>query len=275
MLRSRPFALALFAAVGWSGVAAAADLSAIDRTIQKEPAYQSKAPTYCLLVFGPEAQHRVWLVVDGDTLYVDRNGNGDLTEPGEKVPSRKDKNSDPDGERYTFDAGDLRTGERLHKNLTVNATNLSLFSSSVTNRSNAQEALKKDPKAKGFLVAVEIDRPGLKGSGVGGRLLEQAGILDLGGVLQFADTPKEAPVIHFDGPWQVTFYGERPKLRLGREEDFVLVVGTPGRGAGTFAMLDYEDTIPEKALPKAEITLTAKEPGRPPPKELHELKERC
>ena len=31
----------------------------------------------------PEAQTRVWIVQDGDTLYVDRNGNGDLTEPGE------------------------------------------------------------------------------------------------------------------------------------------------------------------------------------------------
>src|SRR5262249_33608756 len=46
----------------------AADLSKIDRTIGKEPVYQSK-PDYCLLVFGPEAKTRVWLILDGSTIY--------------------------------------------------------------------------------------------------------------------------------------------------------------------------------------------------------------
>lgn len=63
---------------------AAADLTKIDRTIPKEPAYQGK-PQYCLLVFGPDARTHVWLVLDGEVLYVDRNGNGDLTEKGEQV----------------------------------------------------------------------------------------------------------------------------------------------------------------------------------------------
>ncbi len=40
--------------------APAGDLGKIDRTIAKEPAYQTK-PKYCLLVFGPEAKIRVWL----------------------------------------------------------------------------------------------------------------------------------------------------------------------------------------------------------------------
>ena len=39
---------------------AGSDLAKIDRHIKKEPAYQGK-PKYCLLVFGPEAKHRVWL----------------------------------------------------------------------------------------------------------------------------------------------------------------------------------------------------------------------
>jgi hypothetical protein len=62
----------------------AADLSKADRTIKKEPTYKTK-PKYCLLVFGPEAKTRVWVVIDGDAAYVDRNGNGDLTEPGKRV----------------------------------------------------------------------------------------------------------------------------------------------------------------------------------------------
>jgi hypothetical protein len=54
---------------------AAADLSKIARTIRKEPHYKVK-PKYALLVFGPEAKTRVWIVEDGETLYVDRNADG-------------------------------------------------------------------------------------------------------------------------------------------------------------------------------------------------------
>src|SRR5260370_10668649 len=76
------WALALLA-IGSARVGAA-DLSKIDRTIAKEPAYKSK-PKYCLVVFGPEAKTRVWLVLDGDVLYVDRNGDGDLTGKDERI----------------------------------------------------------------------------------------------------------------------------------------------------------------------------------------------
>jgi len=50
----------------------------------KEPQYRHE-PRYALLVFGPQREQRVWIVLDGATLYVDRNGNGDLTEPDERL----------------------------------------------------------------------------------------------------------------------------------------------------------------------------------------------
>ena|SRR6266404_4468310 len=84
----RWIAALLICAACWNA-ALAADLSKIDRTIRKEPTYQSKSPKYCLLVFGPDAAARVWLVLDGDVLYVDRKGNGDLTEDGERIESAK------------------------------------------------------------------------------------------------------------------------------------------------------------------------------------------
>jgi hypothetical protein len=65
-------------------LAHAADLAKIDRTLKKEPTYKGR-PAYFPLVFGPEAKTQVWLVLDGDTLYVDRNGNGELTEKAERV----------------------------------------------------------------------------------------------------------------------------------------------------------------------------------------------
>src|SRR5690349_1958327 len=61
------------------------DLTQIGRSIAKEPIYQSE-PHYALLVFGPQAAHRSWMVMDGDgILYLDRNGNSDLTEPEERI----------------------------------------------------------------------------------------------------------------------------------------------------------------------------------------------
>ena len=61
------------------------DLSTIDRTIAREPVYESQ-PHYALFVFGPQGADRSWLVVDGDRVaYIDRNGNGDLTDPEDRV----------------------------------------------------------------------------------------------------------------------------------------------------------------------------------------------
>ena len=101
--------LALVTAIVVAQPAHAADLAKIDRTIKTEPAYQSK-PTYCLLVFGPEANTRVWLVVDGDVLYMDRNGNGDLTEAGKRVTRDRGK---------AFKAGDIFDGPTRYRHLWV------------------------------------------------------------------------------------------------------------------------------------------------------------
>lgn len=101
--------LPLLASLIWSATGSAADLTKIDRSIVKEPAYKSK-PKYCLLVFGPAAKTRIWLVLDGEVLYVDRNANGDLTEMGES--QAKDK------------SGAWSIGEVFEKDRTAKHTNL-------------------------------------------------------------------------------------------------------------------------------------------------------
>src|SRR5262249_25537794 len=100
--------------------ATAADLSKIDRTIAKEPKYQSK-PKYCLLVFGPEAKTNVWLVLDGDVLYVDRNGNGDLTEEGEhvKVPAFSSSTCPAWGRERSIEVGDISVRGLTHTGLVI------------------------------------------------------------------------------------------------------------------------------------------------------------
>jgi hypothetical protein len=75
-------------ALSWSVACApawAADYSKVDRTIRKEPAYE-RSPKYALLLFGAEARLRVWVVLDGETVYLERNADGDLTGKGNRFP---------------------------------------------------------------------------------------------------------------------------------------------------------------------------------------------
>ena len=95
-----------------------------DRRLTKEPAYQ-RTPRYYLLVFGAEAKTSVWLVFDGTTLYVDRNGNGDLTEPGERFTPKESKvTTEIEGKEYPhldYDIPDVteRDGKTKHTQLRV------------------------------------------------------------------------------------------------------------------------------------------------------------
>jgi hypothetical protein len=262
--------LSLLACLIFSQTAWSADLTRIDRSIAKEPLYKTKTPEYCLLVFGPEAKTRVWLVRDGDALYVDRNGNGDLTEPGEKVAAHA-RYSVPEENVYTFQAGDIRVGQHLHKDLAVNMVKLADFADS-------DEAVKahvsKDPQARGYMVAIEMEIPGLEGRGAEGRVVQQAVFADYHGLLKFARKPHDAPIIHFGGPFQISlFYPQR--LQPGQPVDVTLGVGTPGFGPGTMAYIFYDGVIPRNAYPKLEITYAAVRPGEPPLKEEYELRGRC
>jgi hypothetical protein len=87
--------------------APAVDYAKVARTLTREPAYESKAPKYALLLFGPQARVRVWVVLDGNVVYLDRNGDGDLTGKEERFATAADckdiEIADPDGKtRYVI-----------------------------------------------------------------------------------------------------------------------------------------------------------------------------
>jgi hypothetical protein len=269
--------VALLLVGGWlSAAQASADPPQIVRTLAKEPRYQTKTPKYGLLVFGAEGKDRVWLVHEGDTLYVDRNGNSDLTEPAEKVPAEKRAGVNPHEDGYSFAVGELTLKDGKHKGLTVHIVPLKRYAdSALGERAEVKAALAKDPKAAVVSLAIEVETTGPKGGGVDGRLAFSAGPHDLNGVFQLSDTPANAPVVHLGGPLQITFYGELPTLRAGRDGELVLVVGTPGIGPGTFAMLGYTSTIPDDAKPTCELMFSAAKLGSSPLKEKFEIKQRC
>jgi hypothetical protein len=90
MIMRASFLVSLCIALMCLSNASAGDLSKLERKIAKEPTYQSKSPKFALLVFGPEAKLHVWIVTDGETVFVDRNGDGDLTDPKKRFAKQDD-----------------------------------------------------------------------------------------------------------------------------------------------------------------------------------------
>src|SRR5262249_4035052 len=158
--------------------AAAADLAKIDRTIAREPAYKGK-PKYCLLVLGPEAKTRIWLVMDDNSLYVDRNGDGDLTATGDRATF-----NEPYGR---WESGDIRVPDsKLRYKLSLRTFE----------RATAG-------------VQVSVHEDGTKSYIIGDPDADP---------LVFAGHPSEAPVAHVAGPpgINLSYYGSLTlRVRVG------------------------------------------------------------
>lgn len=244
----------------------AADLASVPRVIAKQPKYLGQ-PQYCLLILGRDLTHRVWLVRDGDTLYADRNGNGDLTEADEKIVGKKDE-TDVD-----FSVGTLRIAGREHRHLVVSSIRLSKVAGEAPDPVS-RAALEKNPAADLMAVRAEVQVPGLKGGGDDGRVPVYARS-DANGPLLFGDTPEKAPIVHLAGPLQIQPEEKPSTLVRNVVCDLMLVVGTPGVGPGTFASVAYEDLIPSESYAVVEAEWPAAKPAEPPVRARYELKERC
>jgi hypothetical protein len=253
----------LLAFVLWPLLGSSADLSSIDRKLVREPHYQTK-PRYALAVFGPDAQFKMWLVLDGNVLYADKTGNGDLAEAGKKFAAEK--------EQYfrgsVFKVGDVSVGGQRYTNLEVRTETLKEWSVTYSDWSAFQNLISAHPDALGYSVAVDVPLPHALPDGKGGqltRLRHYVALADANGFLQFADRPEKAPVIHFGGPWSI-WPREGQKLVLGRPDEFTAVIGTPGLGPGTLALIQYhtlEDKpsifVPKDARPALELHFPDKE----------------
>lgn len=177
-------------------------LEKIERQIKQEPDY-SKKPWYCLLVFGEKARTHIWLVLDDKTMYVDRNANGDLTEPGEMVLRKK---------RFVFDIGELfdSDGKSMGKLEVKSFPNGGPAELSFTLPNGWQQHV-------GFRVGYSNQR------------------------FRFSRKLQWAPIIHLNGPLQLKPFSAitvLPRKLDGHPEmatSFRIFLGTPGIGKATFA----------------------------------------
>jgi hypothetical protein len=219
-MRMLPLISTLLVVGSTAVTACGADFTKIDRTIAKEPAYQSK-PKYCLLVFGPEAKTRVWLVLDGDTLYADRNGNGDLTEKGERFVAGPVTNG---YKGRVWQVGDVAApgGKVLYTGLTV---------------SDIAGVVDSTFQSRGLGISVKVPLGSTRALQSAGSAVHPAE----GYNLRFADRPQDAPVIHFGGPLRILLrHPERftAGVKAGQKYEFEARVGTPGLDKDTPAIID-------------------------------------
>jgi len=229
-----------------------ADLSKIDRTIGKQPEYKGK-PKYALLVFGPEARMHVWMVLDGRTLYVDRNGDGDLTGKDERFTlaypnwnlngygSLKDCNielRDPDKKtRYLIHAIDIYPEG---------------------NKPNPERILDVNVEIKGPRVSYK----------------QYCGVL-------MGNSPDKASIAHFHGPlmieprriyWKLT--PELSRLPTGDPAgEISAVVGTMDAERGCWVVVRSED-LPKDLHPVVEVEYRSSKTDEAI-KQRYRLEQRC
>jgi hypothetical protein len=224
-----------------SGGLRAAEPPAKDRAIAKEPVYESKEPRFCQLVFGPEAKHSVWLVIDGDHLYVDRNGNGNLTEEGKRFLRRP-----------AFLGGGFVMPELAIGDGPPTYTNLIVYWSPQPSGQQKKE----------FPVEVLVD--------VNKQYCQWADFRAIAG------RAKDAPVIQFGGPLEMILHAdEAPIPAPEKERPIGAVIGTRS-STGHLAMVRNDRNLaPNSDIhPLAEITFPAKAGADPVPIKLT-LDQRC
>ena len=189
-------------------------VSHLDRTILKEPTYQS-TPKYCLLTFGNSGDVRVWMVEDGKRLFVDKNANGDLTDDGPPIEPSNVRHIDAN--RWDFD----------YVLDAITPTNGSRDTSFVLRRWNYGD---------------KADSYGLSLS-VGGQIPMYAGWFGT----FWATNRAQAPVIHFGGPLTPKLL-RRKEFTIGEtQKQLDLCFLNPGSGPGAESLLSI-DALPRDAL---------------------------
>lgn len=210
------------------------DFAKVDRTIRKLP--ELKSPLYCLFLFGPDGETRVWAVLDSsaeaaksrvrDILYLDRNADGDLTGGDERIAANP--------KCGMFDIPDFR-----EPGTDVVHTGFGMTCS-------------------GDLVSYHI---------------RWAGETAITGSCAFAASPREAPIFvpGTERPFDFAWAGET--LKRGKENDVRIRIGSRGDRDAAFSWLMDEKFLPEGE--RVLVQLVCKDAAGAERKLTADLKERA
>jgi hypothetical protein len=230
----------------------AVDYDKVERKLTREPAYQTKTPRYALLLFGPQARLPVWVVLDGETLYVDLNSDGDLTGANERFAKESDfkpaEIADPDGKtRYVID--------RIK-------TDYSFYTA------EARLRREKAGTPPGLMAYVSIKGP-----------VEYQQYCD---IVEMKDDPRKAMLAHFHGPLTIgpmTINWKLPEgaaFRKGKNPpEFIANIGTMSERHGCWVVVRTCDgakcMFPDGVRPVVEVEFPPSDPDSKPVQKSYPL----
>jgi hypothetical protein len=244
-----------------------------------EPDY-SATPSYALLYFGERTPKVVWVIVAGDAVYVDCNSNRDLTETGEKFVFSTPR---PSGGNYveerkvreiTITHGKLKHTGLSIRQFRVRDEVLFEIKSDTDKQLKDQVAKSKDRFVYYLSVNVQVTELPRGKIAFTGRISQSAGH-DADGSLQFARWPGEHPIVHFGGPFEMALLTAQTLTAGDKPSELQTMIGTPGRGPGTFASVGFGGVFSDEVHPVAEIEFPAKSSGAEPLRGRFVLKHRC
>lgn len=214
--------------------------------IAREPVYKQATQQYLLLLLGQNPPRDIWIVRDGSDVYVDRNGNGDLTEAGEKVVQPDTQESSSYVKLGTIqDAHGQEHGP---------------LECRIPTRGGGSSGLVRLTIAKKFA--------------------QEANFIPL------ATTPDSACVLHFDGPLTSSFLGAKDSRRVPTQDPKFLTlsrskarllgawVGTQLKDSPAVCCVTFSVTGEDKEKqPQVKIVYENRDPKGPPVVESHLLEE--
>jgi hypothetical protein len=242
------FLISTLLVVGNSAASAwGVDLTRIDRTIAKEPAYKTKTPKYCLVVFGAEAKARMWLVLDGKVLYVDRNGDGDLTGADERVAINPQRN------KFETTALKPAGSEFPYSNLLVRVKDEGRCEIYLSRQVHFPQRMLSAPRRQALTTMAGFTDMSSR-NWMSRETVEEHDF-------RFGDSPKDAPIVHVDGPLTMRPIFTNQVFVRGAKVRFPVMVGTPGLGKGTFTQVMFWEGDPDGV---AEIVFPPRDPKAKP-----------
>jgi hypothetical protein len=225
------------AAAGWiaqeeekTPVFQVVDFEKIERKIANEPAYVAN-PLYALFLFGPKAEARVWAVLDKskpeldyyDTLYLDKDADGDLTDTGEKFTGQYNERGARAGIAMTIKAGDLPVPgtDRVHRDLKFSTI-------AKTGRKGIWFTM--------LWCGKEVISGGATRTGMDSTC--------------WAPSPGQAPILRptAEGPLSFAIWGgpAKPILKISASTRLSFMIGNRGSGTDTLCYVSDKFLIPSK-----------------------------
>jgi len=225
-------------------------LNRLKRDPPKLPGLSSTKPLYGLFLFGERGEKRVWAVLDEsrpqsstyDVLFLDLNGDEDLTQPNE---------------RFVAGSRPARLGDEVMCKFEIGR-----FTEPGTERVHTGFSITWRPHRVSYQMRWLGEKPAMGGYGS-----------DPENYGNFSASAETAPVLvpGHDHPFQFQHWMSGT-LRRDRGNDFKVFIGNPGLGSGTFSCGD------DKLLPPDDYvvgTLLYKERSGATQSLRFDMKRRC